>query len=407
MRGIVKQLDGKSVNTKEKCFILLRHITDVLDGGLDSSASGVSASAATALRSIDSATSSSLATAALSFLSSFFKHHSPRLYAQQLSSLVPAIIRCMQDRVQRISFEGFAAASALAQSLRPAGSGSPFKADLKRPIQQLFDATAAVLGDASVDAEVRDRALETMGSLLRYEGDVLSASYHVALPLISARLESEGTATTAVNVIDRIANPSLSSCRGPEFDQWLISTLPAIVVALRRAKRASSKHAEASAVATILARVGNLLPAQTAIAVISEVQPLLDSSNGLHIAALVLRSQTSVKSSLEPHMPAIYAFAKQPGSSPAVVDALSAFFAAYTAADPDGATRTAPALVDNVRTKDIGSVNAGVYPATARIIGAVTKESMRNAAGILALFMRALKVSSWSTTLSGGNRDRA
>ncbi|MGG6496454.1 UNVERIFIED_CONTAM: hypothetical protein NY603_26390, partial [Bacteroidetes bacterium 56_B9] len=89
---------------------------------------------------------------------------------------------------QRISFEGFAAASALAQSLRPEGTGSPIKADLKTPVKQLFDATAEVLGDASVDSEVRDRALDTLGNLLRFEGDMLASSYSVALPLISARL---------------------------------------------------------------------------------------------------------------------------------------------------------------------------------------------------------------------------
>jgi cullin-associated NEDD8-dissociated protein 1 len=393
LRNVIKQLDGKSVNTKEKCFILLKHITDVLDGGLDLEASGVAATAATALRSIDSATSSSLAIAALSFLSSFFKYHSPRLYAQHLASLVPAIIRCMQDKLQRISFEGFAAASALAQSLRPEGTGSPIKADLKTPVKQLFDATAEVLGDASVDSEVRDRALDTLGNLLRFEGDMLASSYSVALPLISARLESEATASTAIGVIERIANPATSSCQGAEFEQWLMSTLPSIVVALRRTKRASSKHAEVSAISTILSRIGSLLSEESATDMIREVQPLLDTANGLNIVALVLLSQPAVRASVDPHLATIYAFAKRPGSSVAIVDALVAFFAAYTAADPDGATRTAPALVDMVRAQNVSQVGAGVYTATARIVGAVTKESLRNAAGILALFMKAIKVS--------------
>lgn len=405
LRGVIKQLDGKSVSTKERCFVLLRHVTDVLDGGLDSEAAGVAASAASALRSIDSATSSSLATAALSFLASFFKHHPPRLYAQHLSGLVLAIVRCMQDKLQRISFEGFAAASALAQSLRSKESTSPLKADLKAPVQQLFDATVGVLGDASVDAEVRDRALSTLGDLLQYEGDVLVASYSKALPLISERLEHEGTAATAVNVIDRIADPATSACQGAEFDQWLISTLPAIVIALRRTRRASSKHAEVTAIATVLSRVGSLLTPQLAQGIITETQPLLGSANGLNVAALVLRSQPTIKASVDAHLPAICALVKQPGGSVALVDALVAFFAAYTAADPDNATRIAPHLVENVKqqSQEVAAVGTGVYAATARIVGAVTKESLRNAAGILALFMKAIKVScvDWNVRQDG------
>jgi hypothetical protein len=78
------------------------------------------------------------------------------------------------------------------------------------------------------------------------------------------------------------------------------------------------------------------------------------------------------------------------------VEALTTFFSAYVAGDPDSATRLVPQLVDNLgksaKIPDAVQGGTGIYSTTARVIGAIVQTSPRNAAGVLALFQKTIKV---------------
>ncbi|ORY22630.1 armadillo-type protein [Naematelia encephala] len=397
VRAILKQLSAKSVPTRQQCFVLLEQIVEALGGGLDSESDAICTASISALRSIDSATTSSLAMAALSFLADFFRHHSPRVYGSHLAQLVPAIVRCMKDKLQRISFEAFAAASALAQAARPNGASSPLPSSFAQPIQKLFTATTSVLGDTSVDGDVRERALESLGSLLVHEGDTLSASYAEYLPLITARLANENTAATAVLVIGRIAEAQ--TCKGPEMDNWLLEILPSIVIALRRNRRPGGKNAEFTSLSHILLRVGSNLSPEKADLIIHELQPLLDSAPALQIIAIVLSHQPAARPAVEKDvLPAAIKMAKSASSvNLPHVDALTAFFAAYVDGDVDCATRLVPTLVDALSKAatlpDATSGGTAPYTTTARCVGAIVQHSRRNSAGILATFEKTIKSS--------------
>lgn len=302
---------------------------------------------------------------------------------------MPTIISCMKNRLQRINIEAFAAASALAVSVRPAGSASPLAAGFATPIKQLFDASSQVLADTSVDGDVRERALETLGNLLVHAGDILGASYQECLPLVAARLDNESTANTALHVIGKIAESP--ACGGPTFDSWLLGILPDIITALRRNKRGGSaggKTTEFSCLLSVLARIGDDLPADVATNIVSELQTTLDTPSSIQIIANVLSRQPGCRATVDEHiLPRLMEELKTQVAPPAMVDAFVHFFGAYVDGDVDCATRLVPALTE-------GSAEADPNPASlagnARCIGAIAAHSKRNIAGIVASFAKSL-----------------
>jgi len=396
LRATLKQLSSKSVPTRQQCFVLLKQTDEALNGGLEGEANAICTAATSAVKSVDTATSSSLAMAALSFLATFFAHHSGRIYASHLGELVPAIIRCMKDKLQRVNFEAFAAASSLAQSLRPQASASPLAVNYSGPIQDLFDATTGVLGDTSVDGEVRERALDTLGNLLVHEGDALAKSYASCFPLISARLATESTTLTAVHVIGRIAESPL--CKGAEFNAWLLQILPEVVVALRKTRRSSSKNAELACLQAVLTRVGDSLPSDTAEALITELKQFIDAPLALSTIFLILSLQPQSRRLVEQQiLPEVMDLIKTPSLHPAAVDALASFFGAYVSGDVDIVSGLVTNLTENLGAKAQGALpdatqgGTSIYGATARCVGVVAGQG-GNAGDVLGPFQTALKV---------------
>lgn len=405
VKAILKQTAAKTVATRQESFVLLRRIVEALDGGLESEADTLCQAAKGALRSSDS-TTPSLTIAVLTFLAAFFNHHVARSYAEHLSELTTAITRCMKDKLQRVNFEAFATASALAQSLRPvhpgfragSGSASPLRQGYDGPVRQLFQATAEVLGATSVDGDVRERALITMGDLLVHEGDALSQELSSALELIKTRLSNESTASTATVVIGRLAESPLVS--GPVFDAWLLEVLQEIVVSIRRNKRSASKAAEFTTLERILKRVGNALPAEVADGIILELQPFIDTPAALRVVALVLQDQPASRTSVEQNiLPEVLNVIRNSATA-TLIDELPSFFSTYVAGDPESALRLVPTLVMNVTkgsSADSTLSRSVAFQTTAKCIGAVVATSQRNTSGILATFQKTLESKSAST----------
>lgn len=410
MSVALKQLSSKSIPSRQQLFVVMRQVADVLQGGLDASADPICAAATGALKSVDSATTSSLAIAALSFLSTFVLTHSPKSYFPHLGALVPAITRCMKERLQRVSVEAFSAASALASSLRPLGSASPSTNDLSSMIQKLLQATTDVLNDNSIDAEVRDRALDTLGSLLVHEGDIIASSLSSVLPLISTRLNNETTAVTAMSVIGKVATSP--TCQGTQFEQWLLEILPSVVLALRRTRRASGRGTEFSCLQSVLTRVGSSLPQDTSEGIITELKPFIDTANALHIVASILQLQPRCRALVEDELlKPVFEVIKTPSVNPHLVEALEAFVGAYVDGDTDCATHLVISLVDNLgKTGSLPDATQGgtsVYTTTARLIGTVAKHSRGDTSSLVASFQKTIKVSPACRFKSDCSRPRA
>lgn len=158
--------------------------------------------------------SSSLSSAVLGFLGSYLKTHPARSYADYLPKLTPIITRAIGDRYKRTSIAGLAVASELAKGL---------SAEQADAVKELFSATSAVLSGNTADSEIRRQALQTLGDLLVFEGDVLQDEYEDAFGLISSRLAQESTQTTAVQVLGRVAGST--TCSGPDYEAFLVSSL--------------------------------------------------------------------------------------------------------------------------------------------------------------------------------------
>ena len=393
VKAILKQATAKSVTTRQQSFILLRQVVEALHGGLEAEADAICNAAKNALRSSDS-TTPSLTIAVLSFLSAFFTYHSARSYVSHLAPLTQDIVRCMRDKLQRVSFEAFACASAVACAIRPnKGSASPLRAGYDRPIQDIFTTTCSVLGDSSVDSEVREKALITLGDILVHEGDVIVNQHSEALGLITARLASETTASIAIEVIGRVADAPL--CSGPALDAWLLEVLSQVVMFVRRNKRSVSKATEFNAINSILRRLGSSLPADIASGIVVELKAFVESPAALETLSIILETQPACRDAVAKHIiPEILKVVKN-ASSPVLIKALTGFFGTYVDGDVDAGLRLVPALVSNLPKVDaIPDATLGgtaPYTTTARCIGAIVQHGQRNLAGILTIFQRTIQ----------------
>jgi cullin-associated NEDD8-dissociated protein 1 len=394
VKAILKQAAAKSLATRQQSFVLLRCVVDALHGGLDAEADAICTAAKNALRTSDSNTPS-LTIAVLAFLTAFFTHHSARSYISHLAGLTQDIVRCMRDKLQRVSFEAFACASALACAIRPnTGAASPLRSGYDRPIQDIFNVTCKVLGDSSVDSEVREKALVTIGDILVHEGDVIVSQHAEALSLITARLASETTASIAIEVIGRVADAPL--CSGPALDAWLLEILSEVVVSLRRNKRMVSKATEFNTINSILKRLGTSLPEDIASGIVVELKAFVESPAAVETLAIILEAQPASRDAVTKHILPEIVKVIRIATSPIVIKSLTGFFETYVTGDVDCAMRLVPSLVLNLpKVENIPDATLGgtaPYTTTARCIGAVVKHSQRNVAGILATFQRTITV---------------
>jgi cullin-associated NEDD8-dissociated protein 1 len=391
----LKQLTAKSVPTRQQAFVLLRQAADILQGGLESSVTSVCNAVTQALKTVDSATTSSLAVAALAFLSTFFATHHPRVYSSHIQTLVTSVTQCMRDKLHRISVEAFGAASALALSARPKGSSSPLVAAFSSPIEQLCRATTDVLGDSSVDSDIRERALETLGDLLVHEGDILTASFPTALPLIKSRLGNEATSNTAIQVIGRIADAP--TCGGQVFEDWLLDVLPDVLLALRRSKRSVGKNTEFVCLQHVLARIASSLPVDTANALIVELKAFIETPSAIQAVSLILQHQPACRETVvEQLLPNIFPILQTPTINPQLLDSLTLFFGSYVQSETSVAEKLVQDLVANVRSgnalPDASQGGTSVSATTSRCIGAVVAAAPGSASGVLHTFQKTIKV---------------
>lgn len=243
---MLKQSLGKSIQTKEKSFQLLKAIVEVGEGGLESQAATVAtsvqkafASTAVTTTSTGSTTAVSLAATVLSFLAAYFTNHPVAVYGESLPQLVPCIVKTMSDKYQRTSIEAFNAGSNLARGVRPNVAASSTIAPLPAPqvtvIKAIFDATCQVLAGTTADSEVKEKATLTLGDLLVYESDALAQQVDQALPLLTARLNTEATQSAALQVVGKVAESTI--CKGAVFDNWFLSILDALPVLFKRSAR--------------------------------------------------------------------------------------------------------------------------------------------------------------------------
>ncbi|KAK3945781.1 Cullin-associated NEDD8-dissociated protein 1, C-terminal part [Diplogelasinospora grovesii] len=256
VKSAAKLLKGKLIPTKQATINLLDDMVAVQRGGLapyfdqvigpiidaikSSSAASTSASLSVAGGNA-SATASTLRIAALRLTSDVVKNHSSAVLQPYLSKIVAGVVAVVHDRFYKISGAAIQTAEEVIKAITPPRSrltAQKFKGELQKLYDVIIDRTTA--NDA--DAEVRQKAIHALGTLLsRTTGTegagLLSEDKRtVALGYLLDRLKNETTRLAAVRAVDTIA--ALSSSGVHYEPQWIQSVAVELAGQLRKANRA-------------------------------------------------------------------------------------------------------------------------------------------------------------------------
>jgi cullin-associated NEDD8-dissociated protein 1 len=256
VKSLTKLLKGKLIPTKQACIRLLDDMVCVQRGGLDSyfdqiiepvieaikpsSAASTSASLSSAGGSA-SATATTLRIAALRLTSDISKNHSSAVLQPHLSKIVAGVVGVAHDRFYKISSEAIQTAEEMIKAITPPRSrltSQKFKGELQKLYEVVIDRATA--NDA--DAEVRQKAIHALGTLLARttgaEGSSLlpDDKRKAALVCVLERLKNETTRLAAVRAVDTAAAMSADAA---QFEaQWTREVVVELASQLRKSNRA-------------------------------------------------------------------------------------------------------------------------------------------------------------------------
>ncbi|KAL2269685.1 hypothetical protein VTJ83DRAFT_1869 [Remersonia thermophila] len=256
VKSLTKLLKGKLIPTKQASIKLLDDIVCVQRGGLESyfdeivgpvieaikPLTSVSTSASLASAGGNaSATATTLRIAALRLTSDISKHHSSAALQPHLTKIVAGVVGVAHDRFYKISAEAIQTAEELIKAITPPRSrltAQKYKTELHKLYEVVLD--RATVSDA--DAEVRQKAIHALGTLLaRTSGSEGAAllpddKRKAALVCVLDRLRNETTRLAAVRAVDTAAAMAADAA---QFDpQWARQVVVELASQLRKSNRA-------------------------------------------------------------------------------------------------------------------------------------------------------------------------
>ncbi|PKS07262.1 hypothetical protein jhhlp_005864 [Lomentospora prolificans] len=254
IKASVKQLKGKLVPTKQAIVGLLDDMVNTQRGGLGEFfagiwgpimdclvTSGAGGSSSLALSGGNaSATPTTLRIATLRLISDISKTHSSSTLHPYLTKIVAGVIKAVDDKFYKISSEAIRAAEELVKTITPPRSRQTAQ-KFKDELQKLFDVIMDRANSTTSDAEVRQRAIHALGTLLSRtssaDGATLLApeSRQAALGVLLARLRNETTRMASAKAIDSVAAFNTSSA--PFEKEWIQGVALELSSQLRKSNR--------------------------------------------------------------------------------------------------------------------------------------------------------------------------
>jgi cullin-associated NEDD8-dissociated protein 1 len=143
--------------TLQAGFDLLKTLSSVVPGCLAIQTGQLTSILAGILSQSPTTTTSALHTIALSFLALFFSTHSPSSFNSSVPMLTPVLLKSLRERHPRVSSEAFRVLCSLLTALKPLKSGDW--------IDQVYTESVKRLSSSDTDAEVRNSAEQTIGTL--------------------------------------------------------------------------------------------------------------------------------------------------------------------------------------------------------------------------------------------------
>lgn len=257
IKAATKLLKGKQTASKQATVTLLDELISVQNGGLaehfdqvmqpiidatkEGSTAGASSTSVTLSGSAASATATTLRVVVLVFLSDIAKTHSSSTFQPYLSKIVSGVIAAVQDRFYKVSSEAIKTAEELVKAITPPRArltSQKYKPELHKLYEVIMGRTAA--NDA--DAEVRQKAIQALGTLLSRtsvsDGQSLipAEKRHAGLNLILERLRNETTRLASVRAIDNVAAHAVAA--GTLDPEWTRPVALELCGQLRKSNRA-------------------------------------------------------------------------------------------------------------------------------------------------------------------------
>ncbi|KAL2176375.1 armadillo-type protein [Thermothelomyces heterothallicus CBS 202.75] len=261
VKSLTKLLKGKLIPTKQACIKLLDDIVCVQRGGLESYFDLIvdpvidaikPSSAASASASMSStgggasATATTLRIEALRLTSDISKKHSSAVLQPHLSKIVAGVVSVAHDRFYKISGEAVQTAEEVIKAITPPRSRSTAQ-NFKNELQKLYDIVIDRATANDADAEVRQKAIHALGTLLARttgtEGSALlpDEKRKASLTCLLERLKNETTRLAAVRAIDTAAAMSADAVQfEPHWTRQVVVELASQLRKSNRALRGSS-----------------------------------------------------------------------------------------------------------------------------------------------------------------------
>ncbi|CCC13902.1 unnamed protein product [Sordaria macrospora k-hell] len=237
VKSATKLLKGKLIPTKQATINILDDLISVQKGGLAPYLDQITDLILDAIKPTGLGTSSTQ----ISFTGgSFARNHSSNDLQPYLPKIVDGVVSVVHDRVYKIAAEAVQTAEEVSKAITPPRArmtAQKYKGELQKLYNVMVDRTT----DNDADAEVRQKAIHALGTLLSRTSDAEGAALlpdenrKTALGHLKDRLFNETTRLAAVRAIDTVAAFSSS---GASFDApWTQEVVGELAAQLRKANR--------------------------------------------------------------------------------------------------------------------------------------------------------------------------
>lgn len=306
VKSSTKLLKGKQIATKQAVISLLDDLIAVQNGGLAEFfdqvmqpvidvTKGVAANAGATSTALSggaaSATATTLRMAVLRFTSDIAKTHSSNLFQPYLAKIVAGVVSAVNDRFYKVSSEAIRTTEELVKAITP--PRAKFATQKYKPeLLKLYDIIIDRASANDADTEVRQRALQALGTLLARTSTpdgislILPEKRQAGLELLLDRMRNETTRLNAVRAVDHVA--VFSSVPGSLDANWIQAVTLELCGQLRKANRALRGSSVQALQHMVMcpATQGNLTE-DTIIGIVSAIEPVV-AANDTHLLSPAL-----------------------------------------------------------------------------------------------------------------------
>ncbi|XP_019849564.1 PREDICTED: cullin-associated NEDD8-dissociated protein 1-like [Amphimedon queenslandica] len=276
VKSLHKQLKDKSIKARQGCFALLTDLVTVLPGALEKEVGHLVPGIVYCLN--DTGSSSNMRIDTLMFLNVLLTNHSPSSLYQFIDTIIPAVIRAVNDSFYKITSEALLVLQLIVKIIRPLDDDSSF--NYGSFAEDIYECAMKRLSAADIDQEVKERAITAMGQILANLGDCLESKLSQCLPVYVNRLNNEITRLTTVRALTVISRSPLKL----DITMILADTVPLLATFLRK----NHRDLKLATLACLTQLMNSYAISRDLIKQILEELPPLISDNDLHIAQHVI-----------------------------------------------------------------------------------------------------------------------